>query len=193
MLALLRSEHLTLSEPDARDIDALCRYCADPEILRWIPLPDPFERAHAEYFVNTFVPEGRTNGTRAQWALRLDEAAELIGVVQLRFEPAQSANIGYWIAEQYRGRGLVAEALNSVADHAFAHDGRGLVRLHWEAMIGNDSSARVARKVGFRFEGTARAGIVYRGGRHDGWTASLLPDDPRRPHAGWPARIGPIR
>lgn len=192
MLAVLRSERLTLSEPDARDIDALCAYCSDPEILRWVPLPDPFERVHAEYFVNTFVPEGRENGTRAEWALRLEPGAPLIGMIELLIEPARSANIGFWIAEKFRGRGLMGEAINTVADHVFDQEGRALIRIHWEAMIGNDSSARLARKVGFQFEGTSRASIVFRGQRRDGWHASLLATDARSPHDGWPD-IGRIR
>jgi RimJ/RimL family protein N-acetyltransferase len=189
MLAPLRSEHLTLSEPDARDIDALCRYCADPEILRWIPLPDPFERVHAEYFVRTFVPAGRQHGTRAVWGLRLQPHAPLIGIVELLFEPIHSANIGFWIAERYRRRGLMTEAINAVADRVFDPHRRRLTRIHWEAMIGNDASAFVARRVGFQFEGVSRAGIVFRGQRKDGWQATLLSTDARLPHEGWPADI----
>ncbi|HWU57335.1 MAG TPA: GNAT family protein [Microbacteriaceae bacterium] len=192
MPALLRSEHLTLSEPDARDIDALFTYCSDREILRWIPLPEPYERAHAEYFVNTFVPEGRTNGTRAEWALRLEPDAPLIGVVELQFEPVHSAVIGFWIAAEQRGRGLITEAINAVVDHAFEPEGRALIRIRWEAVIGNDASARVARRTGFQFEGTARAGIVFRGERKDGWHASLLATDTREPKDGWPPEIGRI-
>jgi RimJ/RimL family protein N-acetyltransferase len=186
MLAPLRSEHLTLSEPDARDIDALFTYCSDPEILRWIPLPDPYERAHAEYFVNTFVPEGRQNGTRAEWALRLEPDAPLIGVVELLFEPVRSAVIGFWIGREHRGRGLITEAINAVADHAFDQNGRALIRIRWEAMVGNNASAHVARNVGFQFEGTERAGLVFRGHRQDAWRASLLATDARAPHDGWP-------
>jgi RimJ/RimL family protein N-acetyltransferase len=186
MLAPLRSEHLTLSEPDARDIDALFAYCSDQEILRWIPLPDPYERAHAEYFVNTFVPEGRQNGTRAEWALRLEPDAPLIGVVELLFEPVRSAVIGFWIGREHRGRGLITEAINAVADHAFDQNGRALIRIRWEAMVGNNASAHVARNVGFQFEGTERAGLVFRGHRQDAWRASLLATDARAPHDGWP-------
>jgi len=190
MLTSLRSNRLTLSEPHERDIDALCEYCADQDVLRWMPLPDPFERVHAEYFVRTFVPEGRANGTRAEWALRLEPDAPLIGMVELSFEPVKSAVIGFWIAQKHRGRGLMTEAIGTVADHVFDPAGRGLTRIRWEAMVGNDSSARVARRVGFQFEGVARASIVYRGQRRDGWHASLLATDARSMHPGWPTEIG---
>lgn len=188
MPVTLRSERLVLDEPGERDIDAIARYCSDPEVLRWIPLPVPFERVHAEYFVRTFVPNGKEHGTRAEWALRLTPDAPLIGMVELLFQPAKSAELGFWIAEEHRGHGLMTESLRAVVDHAFDPAGRGLIRLHWEAMIGNDASARVARRCGFHFEGTARAGIVYRGQRRDAWQASLLPTDSRLPQNGWPAQ-----
>jgi RimJ/RimL family protein N-acetyltransferase len=186
MTAPMRSSRLYLDEPDERDLDALVDYCSDPEILRWIPLPDPFERAHAEYLVRTLLPEGKTHGTRAEWAIRLEPDAPLIGVVEVLFQPVNSGEIGFWLGEKHRGNGYMTEALAAVADHLLAPDGRGLTRLHWEAMVGNDASARVARRIGFRFEGTGRQSIVFRGVRRDAWQASLLADDARQPQPGWP-------
>ena len=45
--------------------------------------------------------------------------------------------------------------------------------------MGNDASLRVAEKLGFQREGTARAGLLHRGERRDGWVAGLLPGELR--------------
>jgi RimJ/RimL family protein N-acetyltransferase len=80
----------------------------------------------------------------------------------------------------------MAEALSAVVHFAFAEDGMQLCRLYWEAMAGNEGSARVARGAGFRFEGVGRGALVHRDVRKERWSASLLATDQREPADGWP-------
>lgn len=61
----------------------------------------------------------------------------------------------------------------------------GLARVRWQAVVGNVPSARAARALGFRFEGTLRQALTSQRGRDDGWIAGLLRDDDRTPVA-WP-------
>ena len=56
-------------------------------------------------------------------------------------------------------------------------EGLELVRIEWHANAGNVASARVARRVGFRFEGTLCLGAVGRNGREDDWVAGILVGD----------------
>src|SRR3546814_15645260 len=64
--------------------------------------------------------------------------------------------IGYWMCRPARGRGLLTEAAAGVIDWAFSADGLGAPRIQWRAVVGNRASARVARAVGVRYEGTMR-------------------------------------
>lgn len=43
--------------------------------------------------------------------------------------------------------------------------------------LSNEGSRAVARKLGFRMEGTLRAKLVREGTRRDVWIGSLLPSD----------------
>jgi [ribosomal protein S5]-alanine N-acetyltransferase len=70
------------------------------------------------------------------------------------------AEIGYWIAAPFRGRGLATRALGLVAE--WGHS-LGLVRLQLTILPGNDPSARVATKAGFVEEGVLRAYAKQRG------------------------------
>jgi RimJ/RimL family protein N-acetyltransferase len=51
--------------------------------------------------------------------------------------------------------------------------------------VGNAGSARVARALGFRYEGVLRRALANSFGREDGWVAGLLPGDARMPQP-WP-------
>jgi RimJ/RimL family protein N-acetyltransferase len=55
----------------------------------------------------------------------------------------------------------------------------GVAVIRWEAIVGNEASWRVARKVGFVREGTRRAQLVHRDVRVDTWMGSLLRADLR--------------
>lgn len=189
MTTTLTGDQVVLNEPNAGDIDTVFAICQDPEILRWVPLPDPYDRRAAEYFVDTYVPEGSATGKHMVWAIRTGADAPLRGVVELTSASDSTADIGYWLAPAARGRGLMTRSIALVLDHAFTSI--GLARVQWLTVVGNDRSARVARALGFRFEGTARSSIVFRGERRDAWRAGILATDDRMPQSGWPTEIEP--
>jgi RimJ/RimL family protein N-acetyltransferase len=76
-----------------------------------------------------------------------------------------------------------------VIDWAFSSEGAALARIEWRAVVGNEASARVARALGFRFEGTLRQALVSAKHRDDGWIAALLKTDERMPQP-WPVLEG---
>lgn len=68
------------------------------------------------------------------------------------------AEIGYWLAKDFTGRGLVTRACEKVLEYAF--DERKLHRVILRCAVGNDASCAVAKRLGFTLEGVAR---------DDGW------------------------
>lgn len=60
-----------------------------------------------------------------------------------------SAELGYWIAEEYWGRGLVKEASEILIDHAF--NDLNIEKIYATFRIENHRSKRVLEKLGFRF------------------------------------------
>ncbi|NGP08828.1 GNAT family N-acetyltransferase [Rhodococcus sp. 14C212] len=174
---------LTVPVPD--DVDALTAACRDRSIVRWTTVPDPYTRADAQRFVGDVVPAG-WEGHSPVWAVRTTADGPLLGTIGLIARDPSAAEIGYWIAPAARTRGLATAAVNLLCDFAFGADGLSLGRIEWRALAANLASAAVARRVGFRFEGVQRRGVLQRGVRHDAWVAGLLPDDPRVPADGWP-------
>lgn len=115
-------------------------------------------------------------------------AAELIGLIDLHYMREDSAEIGFWLANRSRGAGHMSEAVRLVCDYAFSSQALALRRLRWRAFVPNTSSAAVARRAGFHFDGFFALGGEQRGHLRDEWRATLNSEDPRSPADGWPAK-----
>lgn len=179
----LRTGRLLLEAPRSTDIEAITAACQDPEIQRWVPIPVPYSWREAEGYVTAYSDSGWASGRSCTWAIKND--GEFAGAISLDSVGAGQATIGYWMASQFRGRGLLTEAAHAVVEFGFAGapEGLGLVRIEWHAYVGNVASARAARRLGFQFEGTLRLGAMGRTGREDDWVAGLLAGDARSPTA----------
>ncbi|MCG7287093.1 GNAT family N-acetyltransferase [Cellulomonas sp. ACRRI] len=177
-----------LRAPGPADVDRIDALCQDPAIQEWTTVPSPYTREDAASFVSGFVGDGWARGSSLNWAVRDAADDVLVGMVGLGMEGAGSAEIGYWLAPEARGRGLMSRSVDLVLDAAFGR--LELVRVFWRAFVGNAPSRAVAERAGFRVEGELRLGGVQRGVRRDEWVGSLLATDPRprrvdaRPAAG---------
>ncbi|MGW0362364.1 GNAT family N-acetyltransferase [Streptomyces sp. NPDC002990] len=185
----LRTSRLELRPFAPGDEDEVYAAAQDPDIQRWTMVPSPYEREHAHGFVNEIVPDGWRRDTGYSFAVRLGAGGPLVAAVGVHVRGEDAHEIGYWAAKEHRGRGYTTEAVGAVARWAFTE--LDAVRLEWRAEVGNDGSRAVARKAGFRIEGTLRAGLRTRGTARDCWVGALLPSDlglaPALPYL--PARI----
>src|SRR5437763_1666850 len=86
-----------------------------------------------------------------------------------------SAEIGYWLIERARGRGLGSRAVALVARWAVTE--AGLARVEALVEPENIASQRVLEKAGFRREGHLRSYLVFERRRADAYIYSLLPND----------------
>lgn len=96
--------------------------------------------------------------------------------VHVRRPHDQTAEIGYWLAAEARGRGAMTRAVRLVADWAFA--ALGLWRLEILVHPDNPGSQGVAERAGFTREGLLRSYRQRKGVREDYILFSLLRDDP---------------
>ncbi|MGQ4515792.1 GNAT family N-acetyltransferase [Streptomyces sp. DW26H14] len=167
------SERLTLRALAGTDTDAVHAACQDAEIQRWVPIPSPYERRHAEYFVEQLVTEGWRTDTAYTFGVFPLAGGPLIGAANLHRQ-GDLWEVGYWTVREHRGRGYTAEAVAALARWAFA---QGVERLEWRAETGNTGSRAVAERAGFVVEGTLRAALLSRGVLRDLWIGSLLPSD----------------
>lgn len=176
----LATERLVLRPFEPSDAPAVHAACQEPDIPRWTGVPSPYGIEDAEHFVGTAVPEGWRDDTTYHFAVVSRADGSLVGAMGLvrlarLHTPERQAELGYWTAKEHRGRGCTVEAARAVVRWGF--DDLGVERMEWHAEAGNEGSRAVARKLGFRMEGTLRAKKVHGGTRRDVWIGSLLPSD----------------
>jgi RimJ/RimL family protein N-acetyltransferase len=87
----------------------------------------------------------------------------------------RSAEIGYWLAESYWGRGIATEALRAMTDYAFATF--DVCRLEAGVFEWNPASARVLEKAGYVLEGRKRRSVTKDGRTIDWLWYARVRDD----------------
>jgi ribosomal-protein-alanine N-acetyltransferase len=148
---------ISLTDFNRSDLDALVEWFSEREIYeRTLRIPHPYTLADAEKWLAIVGQTVGQNGRIADWAIR-DSAGQLIGGVGLERAPANAphrAEIGYWLAKPFWGRGIMTVAVGTVCRHAF--DAIGLAKITADVFSFNDASARVLEKCGFEPEGYLR-------------------------------------
>ena len=157
----LTIDELVLRPWRQSDAAAVFAICQDPDIARWVTIPQPFLAADADAFIERAQAMWR-NGTGAAFAI-VDAATDrLLGAVT-RFGPEEhQATFGLWLAPEARGRGVGARSLRLVADWTFTTT--AAIRLDTFIMVGNEPSNRMVERAGFAREGVLRAWDLHHGG-----------------------------
>lgn len=182
----LQTARLELSAPTTADVAAIHAACQDAEIQRYTTVPSPYLREDAEHFIE-LTAAWWADGTQPTWAIRYD--GRLAGMIGLAKIDTGAPEVGYWIARDARRQNIAVEAATAVIDWAFADDRPAVERVEWRAVVGNIGSARIARRLGFRYEGLLRQAHLNSLGRADLWIGGLLRQDNRTPQE-WPLPLG---
>jgi RimJ/RimL family protein N-acetyltransferase len=148
---------VTLRQLDPADVAAITAACQDQEIVRWTTeIPEGYTEEHARGWVAS-ARDGWKQG-RAEFAIAVD--GRFAGAIGLVARQEWLAEIGYWVAADFRGRGVATRAVQLISRWA---EDVGFARLQLTMFPGNKGSARVAEKAGFTQEGLLRAYASQRG------------------------------
>ena len=161
-----------MRQPLPGDVDDIIAQCRDPEFQRWTTVPVPSQESDAQDFLRRVAEGWRANVAR--FAIVYD--GRFAGSVDLRFDGIGGAEVGFGLAPWARGKGVMTRALRLVLGWGFGLP--GIEVMYWRAQVGNWASRRVARRCGFRMEGTVRGLLEQRGERRDGWIGSLRRGEP---------------
>jgi RimJ/RimL family protein N-acetyltransferase len=170
----LATERVLIRPLVHEDAEAIFEACQDADIGRWTTVPQPYLLEHATSFIADTIAAWEA-GREPTFALVDRQIGRLVGCIGLRGS-GHACEIGYWTAPNSRGRGLTTEAVWLVSRWAL-HD-LGFERISLIVYVGNDASARVAEKAGYRREGILRRYALQRGEPRDCIMHSLIRDDP---------------
>jgi ribosomal-protein-serine acetyltransferase len=82
------------------------------------------------------------------------------------------AQIGYWIAKEHEGKGIITKCLIKFIDFLFEKTGLNKIEIHF--LPANKRSAKVAAQLGFKVEGVIRQSIIRNGQPEDMVVTGLL-------------------
>jgi [ribosomal protein S5]-alanine N-acetyltransferase len=144
----------------ADDLPSIVRHANNREIARQLRdrFPHPYEPAHALGFLQWAGQQP----VETVWAIAFhDTPVGGIGVQLGHDIERVSAEIGYWLGQDFWGRGLATAALRSVTDYAFEQF--GLSRIFAVPFDANRASIRVLEKAGYVLEGHLRRSAIKDG------------------------------
>lgn len=104
---------------------------------------------------------------------------QLAGMIGLKLQSdvyRKSAEVGYWIGANFRGKGITTSALALITSYGV--NTLLLKRLYAGAFSNNPPSMRVLEKCGYLFEGVARKAIWKNGEHLDEHRYGFVAEDP---------------
>ncbi|HEX2915637.1 MAG TPA: GNAT family protein [Chloroflexia bacterium] len=169
----LETDRLILRRIETADAKALLKLLSDREVLKTTDAPQLENLEQANWLIEGL--EGLFS-TKAgiRWGITLKPKNTLIGTCGFnRFEYQHShSGIGYELAKQYWGQGLMTEAVAAMVNYGF--EALQLNRIEALTILDNIASIRVLQKLGFREEGILREYIYAHDRYNDVRIFSLL-------------------
>ncbi len=123
-----------------------------------IPFPYTVQDA-LEYINSTLKADGNCVFSFAVSAE--DKVVGSIGIFRKDNIHSRTAELGYYIGEQFWNKGYATSAVNAACEYVF--NNTDIIRIFAEPFARNNASCRVLEKAGFRFEGTLAANAVKNG------------------------------
>jgi RimJ/RimL family protein N-acetyltransferase len=173
---VIRSARLELREYGPGD-DGLVRRALAAGNREALPPGAPSDPGEVPGWLTDGIHQLRRDGTGVH-LMMLDRAAgQIVGSIGVFHADwgVRSAEIGYGVGPDERGKGYATEALGAVARWVLTE--AGIQRAWLTANTDNIASVRVAEKAGFRQEGTLRRAGLEDDGLHDLAVFSLLDDE----------------
>ena len=127
-------------------------------------LPYPYTEQDGKEFISAMLAANE-NDTFAFAITVNGKVIGSIGAFRQTNIHNKTAELGYYIAEEYWGKGIMTEAVKQLCDYVFSHT--DIIRIYAEPFAYNIGSCRVLEKAGFQYEGTLRSNALKNGNVFD--------------------------
>lgn len=179
---VILTDRLRLRLLEERDLALFAERADRPEVYATtLRMPRPYTLDNARAYM-LIQHQSWSSGSGLVCAVCLRDTDEPIGSVGLEINrPMNKAELGYWIAVDFWGRGFATEAAAALTAYGF-----GRLNLHRIAachFVGNDASKRVITKLGMAYEGTHRQCIMKDGAYLDDVVYAVLRSEYNSPVA----------
>ncbi|MDT8862352.1 GNAT family N-acetyltransferase [Alkalihalobacillus sp. MEB130] len=147
-------------------------------LREWLPWVDfTKDVSHSkDFIVSTLKQFGDNNGFQAGIWYK-GELAGVIGLHGINWAN-KSTSIGYWLGEEFQGKGLMTSACKSVIDYCFNE--LNLKRVEIRAATENQKSQAIPERLGFQKEGCIRSSEFLYDRFVDHYVYGLIKEDYNR-------------
>lgn len=136
-------------------------------------IPHPYSIDDARQFI-TLASQNYTSSK--VFAIEINgEASGSIGAFIEDNVHRKTAELGYYLAEEYWGKGIMTKVLRSMAKYLF--ENFDLIRVYAQPFANNTGSRRALEKAGFRLEGTLKNNVIKNDVVQDDCIYAILKDE----------------
>ncbi|MCD5325497.1 MULTISPECIES: GNAT family N-acetyltransferase [Pontibacillus] len=150
------NKELHLKLLDVTDIDRLFRLVNSNRrhLRKWLPWVDVTEKPEdTKRFIESTMQKFADNKGFETGIYYKGELAGVIGVHELDHQNKKTS-IGYWLGENFQGKGIVTKAATTYLHYLF--ETRGFNRVEIRCAKRNKKSQAIPERLGFTKEGTIR-------------------------------------
>lgn len=139
----------------------------------WLNVRDRFPHPYTLNDAREWIQHATSESPKTSFAIVVgDDAIGGIGLI-LGFDIyRRSAEIGYWLGEDFWGRGIVTEAVRAVTEWGFVN--YDLTRIYAGVLEWNPASMRVLEKAGYQFEARLRRAVTKEGRTMDDFIYAVV-------------------
>lgn len=166
----------------AADLRDLVRFADNPNVARWMTdgFPSPYTEADGRAFLASVAADdpanaddpatadntAKANNPAKVFAIEIDgRAVGSIGIFPQSDIHRRNAEMGYWLAEEYWGRGIMPEAIRQIVEYGFRTF--DIDRIFARPFGSNERSHSVLQKEGFTLEARFSGTVIKAGHRED--------------------------
>ena len=142
------------------DLGSLVKYANNYNIAKFLTnqFPHPYTEEDGRKFISSVANKEPVN----VFAIEVNgEAAGAIGIFQQSDIHEKNAEMGYWLAEPFWGKGIITRAIGETVEYGFKTF--DITRIFARPFSINPASQRVLEKAGFTCEARLRNAIFKNG------------------------------
>jgi len=153
---------IKLRDYQASDLDNLLTLANNKNVARYLTdtFPHPYTKKDALWWLSTGCKTGLTKVIEYN-----DKYVGSVGAIPKTNEQRFTAAVGYWLGEEYWGKGIAHQALNLLVEEVFQNT--EIIRLYAGVYSPNVTSMRVLEKSGFINEAILRKSVFKNGEFYD--------------------------
>lgn len=150
---------ITLRPLTIADQKLLALYLNNPNVIQYLSsnIPHPYSEQDAKWFIET----GSKTDAINQAIVYQQQFCGVIGIYLQANEYAHSAELGYWIGEDFWQQGIATQAVKQFCRQIFFTS--NITRIFNPVTAQNIPSIRVMEKAGFTLEGVLKHSVAKDG------------------------------